>query len=717
VLPALLALGLGLGLMSALHLSGNRLIQAAWAVPLLWLVPLGLVLAQRPRGRSCGHRAECAANLPLLALTAALVVFLFSSGALHRNFFFLKWTSQAGGTNSDWFFSGSSLLVFLIALLTPFFLRGVGCRLRPWMTGALLVVFQVLCFHAFLAVTRGEALYRDDHPSFIFRLWEFGRTFPSLVNYIPHWNGGVVHFTGVTSGILGLGLAFWPLWAWAPVEQVYTWVVGFCYIGLIPLASVLSLRALGGSRSAAAIAGLLALGVSRQFFLWSLHYGTVGAGLASAFVLPFAACLYRVIVLNRTTWREAAGLIVSACFMGSWAPCAAGGALALIGALLYARRWTWRKLVFLAACGLAVALFFARSVWTLYRQGDELMGHVLTQPGAAAAIRPAAEVLLEGWRAVLSNLYEIHPVVVFLGLLGVFFLPNRRQALWLAPVLLGLLALTGWGEIWKPNLQLRRMAIPLAFTAVAPAALILDRLLATRRPSLVWVRTAAVALLVLGGWTAVRIYRNQWPAQYVTLGPQVREVVRWIRAEVPEGGRVAFAGKMVHFVGRGHVAPLPMLTGREMMSCDYYHFPHGLSEYVFPPRAFCGSDEDVFGYFELFNVTHVMTYHRNWLAFFRRQPDRYEERAEFGGLVGFRVRREPGLFESGRGLARADFNRIEVKFDDTQAEAVLRYAWADGLVADPPAVVYPVERDRGVRLVGVRPNGADRTVIRYRAPR
>ena len=43
-----------------------------------------------------------------------------------------------------------------------------------------------------LVATHGVPLYRDDHPSFIFRLWEFGRAFPRFVTYNPYWNAGVV---------------------------------------------------------------------------------------------------------------------------------------------------------------------------------------------------------------------------------------------------------------------------------------------------------------------------------------------------------------------------------------------------------------------------------------------------------------------------------------------------------------------------------------------
>ena len=71
-----------------------------------------------------------------------------------------------------------------------------------------------------------------------------------------------------------------------------------------------------------------------------------------------------------------------------------------------------------------------------------------------------------------------------------------------------------------------------------------------------------------------------------TLPPEMTEFVEWIRADVPEDGRLGFAGRAVHFYGGGNIAYLPVLAGREMMADDYYGFPRGTIEYNYPPRTY-----------------------------------------------------------------------------------------------------------------------------------
>ena len=114
LLPAVLALCFGFGLLAALHLPGNHFIRASLAIPMLWLIPLGLllVLDRKKDGRS---RTDCVINLPIIALFAGLVVFLYSSASLHRNFFFLKWACAEGSSAAACFFSGASILVFVAA--------------------------------------------------------------------------------------------------------------------------------------------------------------------------------------------------------------------------------------------------------------------------------------------------------------------------------------------------------------------------------------------------------------------------------------------------------------------------------------------------------------------------------------------------------------------------------------------------------------------------
>ena len=189
--------------------------------------------------------------LPVLVLCFFMVLYLCSSAVDHGWFYFLGWTpGQAAGRPVY------GLLVFVLfaALLSPFMLNGFP-RKNVWLF-SLLIVLQALCFGYLWLGTGGRALYSDDHPSFMFRLVEFSRTFPQLINYNPYWNGGVVDNVGVTSGTIAFGLPFLPFLKFVQVDKIYTFMFAVLYIGIIPWLAVMSVRIAGGSR-ASAFSGVL----------------------------------------------------------------------------------------------------------------------------------------------------------------------------------------------------------------------------------------------------------------------------------------------------------------------------------------------------------------------------------------------------------------------------------------------------------------------------
>jgi len=709
----------GLALVVLLFLSqhqyagGGRFIHVAWARNLLFMVPSLLLLVALGKGRGTARpRIERREVAPALALLGCLVLFLFSGAVKHPWFYLLNWYPRPdqGLEGLD---IGMVRFVLLAALLMPFMLDH-----RPkvrWAVGGILVLVQLACLVTLLRTTGGQAIYRDDHPSFMFRLWEFGATFPRLVTYNPYWNGGVVNFVGTTSGTAAIGLPLFPLWRFFPAHVVYTLGVGLIYIVVMPWIAVASLRIMGANRTAAYCAGLLALGVSRHFFLWMLHYGTVGAAFASSFILPVSACVYRIVWLRkREKWLFAA-TVAGVFFLLQWPP----GALMLlplgISMLFSTRRWTLRTWGVLCGVGVAVLVLDLRPLLTIVSQGDSLMAHVMDAPRQDSGCPLTFEVLKQGFTALTAHAIEGHPLLIFLGLGGMFVLPSRSLRRWYAPLLLSLAFLAGWGPHLKPNLQLSRMAIPMFFAAVPCASILVSRLLETGGRRLAPVRAMVLAVLILGGWSVARLYAGKGHAPYTVPPDDLKSLVEWLRNDTPPGGRIMFAGRCVHYYGRGHVAYLPRLVGREMMACDYYAFPTTTVEYNYPPRPFRQSKARLFEFMELYNVTHVITYHDSWKEAFRRNADKYEEVSVPAGerTALFRVRRKPSLFLRGTGTAEAAFNRIHVELDDPREEVVIKYNWADRLQAPPPVEIAPWDAGGGVQLIAIRPNGAREFTLRF----
>ena len=693
----------------------GRLIHSDWVLNLLWLVAPVVLLVKGRELWKAGGEARDPALASGVILFCFMVLFLFSGAVKHPWFYFLNWY-PVNDPGSSWLDAGVVRLVLLTSLLLPFF---VVRRQKMWLVAlGILVVSQVVCFAFLLRVTGGAALYNDDHPSFMFRLWEFGQTFPGLVSYNPYWNGGVVNFVGTTSGTAVLGIPFYPLWRFVPPHAVYTCVIGLVYIVIMPWLAVASLRIVGAGRTAAFCAGILALGVSQHFFLWMLHYGTVGAEFCSSFVVPFSACVYRVVWLRkREKWLFAA-LVLSAFFLLQWPPGAMMAVPVALSTVLSAKRWRVRSLVFLIVAGLVVGLLCLRPFLTIVLHGDSLMGHVLHAGGGGAFLSP--EAVVRGWKYLFGSVHEGHPVLIFLGIGGIFVLPYRRLRGWYWPVLLFFALTAGWGREIKPNMQLGRMSITLFFAAVVPASLLSARLLRSGDIRLSLVRAGLISLLVLGGWNVAQIYANRGRANYTVLSPCFRDFVEWIRKHTPQDGRVLFAGRTSHLYGRGHTAYLAHLTGREMMACDYYEFPLGTIERNYPPLQFRKPESGLFDFMNLYNVVHVVTYKDKWKSAFRRHPDQFEEVWSFDvpedvTVSIFRVIRESTMFLKGSGEVGADFNRLAIRLDEPSSDVVLKYNWSDRLSAPDPVELYRWDAGRDVSLIGIRANGKAEFDISFRS--
>ncbi len=712
-----LPLVVGLAIHMLLHVKG-KVLHTDWMLPFVMVLPVliaGFVASRQNHGKPAARGVTAG-----VILTVMMTLFLFDELPWHNHwFYFLEWLPTVENGGHFTLDHGIMWFATLTAVFGLVLIKWRREQIEPLMKW-LLVAAQAWAVFSLLSVTEGEALYRDDHPSFMFRLWTFSETFPQLLNYSPYWNGGVADFVGVSSGANGFGALTWPLWLLTEPQNVYTYAVCLVFILLVPLLAAWGLRALGAGKIACYVAGILALGVSQQYFLWLLNFGTIGALLATSFLIPMSACLMRVVWYRRLHWRLGVALVVSLVFLCMWPPCALMAAPLLIS-LAITPRWTKAKFVFLACCGGALLVFQAYPLWLVMTEGESLMTfvleapteHVLPAATEAVGVEDGPSRLSQGWADLWDHLRQAHPIILFLGLGGVGFLPWRSARRWYLPAILGLCVLAGWGNLYFPNLQLDRMAIPLLIVALVPASLMAGRVLQDGRSHTAVIRGALIALLILGAWNVGRIYQNRGLARYVVADDALLDLVDYIKTDAPSEGRILFAGRTVHTIGGGHVALLPLITGREMVACDYYHFSPKRVEYQMPPNAWKDTPERTARYLELMDVTTVITRHPDWIAYFSDQKDRYAFVKTIGDKSIFTVKRESSRFELGKGTVQAHFNELRVKLLEPAEEVVLRYQWVDGFTADGGVTLSPEKIGPGVTLIRVATHGQQEFVIRF----
>ena len=580
------------------------------------------------------------------------------------------------------------------------------------------VLYVLRCFANAQQTLDAGVLYKTDHPSFMFRLNEFAEAFPALGGYNPAWNGGVEHFTGVSSGIQGIGLIFLPLLKHFPVHDLYNGMVLLLFLGLVPVMAFFSARAVGGGLVAMACAAILSLGISHSFFLWMWHFGTLGAAFSSAMVIPVLAISYRVAVLqHRSVWTFL-GLWASVFLMCMWMPLSVSvGSGLFVGFLLMKKQWNRKSFLFLFACtgALAISWFpWLRIILFPARGVVSYVGQTQTDPFSFWQWGAAGLVTL------LKDLFDANPLILLLGLGGTFcFLPGSFKR-WYLPGVCVLALFSGWIALLKPLSQFERLIIPCLFALVIPAALVFANWIKAPSVWSTWLRVPGICLLMLSGEMAVRSYDNQGPAPAQCMDPVVPEMVAWIRQQVPENGRLLFAGAAVHAYGGGKIAYLPILTGREMMADDYFGFPKHTIEYNFPPRFYRKDPEKFRTYLHVYNVTHVITSHDDFRAYFAAYPNDFVSEHEFSfrgaRLRAYRfVRTQPF---TGEGLKiKAKLNGFLVDFPAGSTEAILPYNWREGLhCLTPDAEISPWKVDENIRFIRVNRGNTSQVNIGYRIP-
>ena len=677
-----------------------------------------LLLPRLLRRRGEGAPADAAAASEFVPAAVLLALAGFTALCRAKSFVLVDWMAPGAGP----FGAGRALFLPLAAACALPFARVRSRRWLGLLLPALFVAAEIACAEEMLRLTDWGALpvWSDDHPSFLFRLCEFSGSFPWRENFVPHWNGGVVNSVISSSGVAGYALAAAPVWALAPAPHAaQPWALAFLFAFLAPWAAVWAFRTAGLGRDGAFAGGVLALCANGIFLQWALSFGTAGAAVSWSFLVPSFLFLHAV-ACGRRTRGAVAGLLLSAFLAAQWPQLwiALAVAAACAGATVLARR-DGRSFGVLAACAALLAALLLPTALSVLGAKD-LVGYVLSPAGET--VRPATGCAENLLRCLYNVFAKTPPLVLAFGLAGALAMPWRRLRRWTLACLAACAAVWTAGPRLAPNMQLERYTVPFALLLAVPAACLLRRLWRSRAPALAGLQGAALAFLVLGCANAARIWGGRTSYYRFRPAPEwVLGFAGWIGENVPEDGRVMFAGLTDLDYGGGHAAYLPVLAGREMLAADWYGFPPGTFDPRLPPDAFAERPGGEGEFLRLMGVSHVATRNPRRAEEMRAKAELYEEVAPPPGprrrpVAVFRAKPFEGRVLEGRARVRAGFNRIEISVppEETGGALLLSYRWQDRFAADPPAAIAPREAGPGLTLLEVRPNGATNVVVRYR---
>lgn len=589
--------------------------------------------------------------------------------------------------------------ILLFALLGVWVLRK---KCLPTINFAMLLT-PVLLIYCFSAASNNQLIYIDDHATFLYRLILLKENFPSIPFYSPHWNAGIDARDFFATGALNIFALFSPLIYLFDVESIYNLIVALLLFGLLPVVIYITARLEGLKQPVPALAVVLSLTTSVTWYRWALHYGTLGF-VTTCILSPLALTLAVRIVSRdlRTSGALAVLTFFTVTLMLFWSP--SGLAFApLIGIALLRLPTVLRKpWIALLTAALVVAniswilIFWSAANVSHYLETDEPLrvseavstpedttdnpapienGHTtevhdLEQPAPPTGFIAKLKGSLKTLR---HNANSANPLLILMFLPGIALLRQSSRLPW-ALYLSWLLFLGTIAVPYIPALDLDRMLVFFSLAATIPcaSALIAFWRRAELRRELIPFGAILFGMLIAAIFSTGSTVRNRGNFHYSFKTPLVSELSDAIRHN-HQGGRVLFAGFVLHEFNGAHLAPLAHFTGVPLMASSYVHRYWEYTEIV--PVKFLAQKRTggIERYFDLYNVGALIAHEPKWREYLSNRPQLYT-RVWSKGRFSMYARNEfrSSFFLTGQGrVIKETSNSVTLELNETPA--IIKY--------------------------------------------
>lgn len=534
---------------------------------------------------------------------------------------------------SDWLTRGFNLFqgppvrgeFITVFLLVIFFLHRISKNLLLGYS----IASAVVLFSIFLIQSKGFPLLSDDHASFIFRLTLLKDHFPSIPLYHPWWNAGLDARDFFATGALSFFFLTAPLHYLLSISDSYDLAVGLVLFGVLPLSLSYATSLARVPSPGPAIAALLSIASSLVWYRWSLKYGTMGF-ITSAALMPTAFMLAcKLVHSEKLSPAQFLLLIVSFSLACMWP---LGGAcflaLAVIALIrspsLFRSSQAWIALLLLVA----VNLPWATLLWKVSQVGSFLSNPKQnaatfedSSPATATFRHKQASIdLKKALKALREQANGTNPLLLFLGLPGLFLLSRRYRYALMVEMLLLLLGGTLLVTI-KPQLELDRLLIFLTILLIIPCSYSLGQLFERRR-GIAILPSVAFTFLFLSPFAAANVLYNRSAEIYHFGGPLSQELPQALQTNLGEG-RAVFTGFVLHDLNDGHLAPLATWSEKPLVASSPFHNRWKYTNVI--PAPFMDQGEPgITKFLDLQNAEVVLAHEPQWRNFFLDRPEAYE---------------------------------------------------------------------------------------------
>lgn len=579
----------------------------------------------------------------------------------------------------------SALFLLLIAL----------SRLKrlPYYITAILA--PVLLLHTLIDTCGNQILFSDDHATFLYRLIMLKENFPHIPFYNPLWNAGIDERYFFATGTLNIFFLLAPFIYSLDLWQYYTLIPALILFVIVPGASYLGTRLTSGSRQAAAISAMLALSSSLGWYHWSLHYGPLGFLTTAALTPLLAALVARVLYVQHSLhpWEVLATIIVGTLVL-LWSP---GGIIflpALLIGIFHCRSLLKKRYVKL----ILSSLFIINLPWVLVFWSASNVSNFLVKSEDIRKVQIVTEKTVQknspellsqkhmplteriqkhldlSTKLLNRNLQTANPIILLLAIPALFFFPAPYRILY-AAMALWLLALGSIIAPLKAQLELDRMLIVLCLFLSVPIGHSIAYYITENRKRLTGriISSFLFAFIIIGLISTAGIIRKRTAIRYTTASPMVHSLANALEL-FKDDGRVLFTGFVLHELEGGHLAPLTTLTKTPLIASSQVH-NHWKYKDVIPSEFLGQGAEKIETYYDLLNVTALVTTDRTWRGYLESLPELYTRVWKERNFYIFKRKNHiNNYFLKGRGsILEQSSNSVTLTLETTDATIKYRY--------------------------------------------
>lgn len=547
----------------------------------------------------------------------------------------------------------------------------------------------------FFLSSRGEILFSDDNPTFLYRLILLNQNFPFIPFYNPLWNAGMEARDFFATGALNVYLLSTPLLVFLEPQTLYRFIHPTLLFLFLPICIYYAARLFELPKSSALLSSVLAVAGNLAWYRWSLQYGTLGFVTSSALVPLVLGVVYRFLSTDIRLPLAVAAVFLTT-LMLFWTPTGLIFVPAfLIGLTLLPKllRKTYfvPVIVVLALLNLpwivlfwsasGVGSFLSSEAPSFAQQAEMAEASQLSDapkkspPSSSHKSYKTKKNLFHCgiFRLIREAAVPTNPLILLFGAVGILLLRPLARLTYLFTGT-WLVFLGGVIALLKPQLELDRMLVILTLLLSIPAGAVFGVLWEERAG--LWRKVGfgiAFAYLVVGLLSvgSILLARTRIPIYFEE--PEVVNLTRAIQEHAREG-RVLFSGFVLHELSHGHVAPLAGFTGVPLMASSPVHSLWRYQQ-IFPAEFLHRGEKGILEYLGLFNVSAVTAHERYWKEYFLDRPDFFHLEWKGKRFWLFSVTQfQDSYFFTGSGrVLFQNSSSIRVRIDSPSAVLKFRY--------------------------------------------